>query len=331
MLPKQIIKPTNGAQRLNRLHFVGVLRTNKAMLMLCIGIALLFWLLTKLSKTYQTSFDVHLTYIAPHYKTLRTAPPDKLTVEVRAKGWQLLTRYLNDANPTVQLSIPSNATELSGNLLRTTIAKALPDELEILRFAPESITVALDMQAHKKVPIMAAIEVANAAAAYKMLKPLRFLPDSVEVEGPKTEVMAIKYWYTDSLSFSALQAQPKGSLNIAKHPNSKVVFRPNIVLYDTELEQVTEKIVEIMVSPRHNSDSVQLFPHKIQVVCTVGLSHYEALTADDIEVFADFRNIDYTRNTTVPIKVARQPNWARVKQLLPNRADFIIIKKTRGD
>ncbi len=312
--------------RNNRFHFVNVLQTNKAMLILCMGIALLIWVLTKLSKTYTTTLDITTEFATPQAKTFRTPPPESVVVDIRAKGWQLLSRFLRNSSPIIRLKVQNNTVNVTSRQIRQAIAEVMPDEIEVLRFTPDNIPVALDHQEVKKIPITAIVE-NLASSRYQLSAPVRLIPDSITVAGPKTELSKLKSWNTDSLSSKQILLQSSGVITVAKHQNNKVSFWPNTIKYRSNIEELTEKSLIIPIKIRNCKDSVQLFPRTISLVCRVGLSHYDDLYENNFEIIADFKNIDLRQAVSVPLSITKSPTWVRLDGLHPNKADFLVVKK----
>ena len=83
--PKNQKKP-----RLNRDDIKKFLKTDRAILMICISIAFVFWLMTKLSYSYKDSIVVNLEYQIPDNKVFTNPPAQHLEVDIEGKGWDLL-------------------------------------------------------------------------------------------------------------------------------------------------------------------------------------------------------------------------------------------------
>jgi hypothetical protein len=318
---------SNHVTQRSRLHFVGVFRTNKAMLLLCIGIAFVLWLNTKLNRVYQSTIQIPIAYKLPKSKTFRVAPTDHIDADVRATGWDLLSEYLSKTAKHIDIPITSSTKVVDNRLLRKNLSAVLPVEIDLIRFSPENVIVELSNQAVKKVPLNAPIR-NTSAQAYQLLKPIHLTPDSIEIIGPESEIRNIQAWITDSLSLNALLLQPKGKVLVAKHVNSRIKFGKESVAYETELEQLTQKSIDLTIQIINATDSIRLFPRKITAVCTVGLSRYDDVEDTPMKAIVDVKGIDLRKASTLPIKIVQKPAWLHVQQLLPAPyTDFIIVKK----
>ena len=254
---------------------------------------------------------------------------ERIDADVRATGWDLLSEYLSKATKHIDIPITSSTKVLDNRLLRKNLGAVLPEEIDLVRFSPENIVVELSNQAIKKVPLTAPIRTAS-AQAYQLLKPIRLTPDSVEIIGPESEIRNIQTWTTDSLTLNTLLLQPKGSIYITKHANNRITFGQESVRYATELEQITQKSIELTLQIVNATDSIRLFPRKITVVCTVGLSRYDDVEDTPMKAVVDVKGVDLRKASTLPIKIVQKPAWLHVQQMLPaTYTDFIIVKKGR--
>ncbi len=303
-----------------------VVRTEKAMLILCIGIAFLFWLLVKLNKTYTTTINLKTAYNLPFHKSLANVLPSDIDVEVKAKGFALLSRYLNNRKPTIALNINGNTKLISAQVLRKAIQGELSADIELLRLMPENIPVALENQGFKKVKIKVLLKNIE-GRQLGLASPVQIVPDSVELVGSVSELNKIKEWVTDTLRLLPIVGEQTGGLLLSRsiYPHLKV--QPGSVQYKTLTEQMTEKNIELRVKIRNAKDSIQLFPRQVNVVCAVGLSHFDEVDADDFEVVIDLNGVDLKRTNSLPLKVVKRPENVKLIAVQPDRVEFMIIKK----
>ena len=69
--------------------------------MFCIGIALVFWLLVKLSGEYFLEKQVNISYQLPQDKAFSKKPPSDIVARVEGTGWDLLFSYFT--SPEINL------------------------------------------------------------------------------------------------------------------------------------------------------------------------------------------------------------------------------------
>jgi len=300
-----------------------ILTTKRAILVLCIGIAFVFWLITKLSKSYQTTISCQIVYKTPANKAVAGQPTNTLEIEVQGKGWQLLSllRQKNQLRLEVPVSESTSAVPL--RVLRKSLSEILPSDIQVLRTVPEMLTVQLDNQATKKVPLLLNLQKTD-VWEYQFAQPIQLQPDSVAIAGSKVALSKIKAWYTEPISIANLIEKTKGEIGITQSNTIKVSGEK--ASYNVVLEQVTEREMELPIEIENTKDSIQLIPDRVKVVCTVGLSQYDQLSPADFKATADFAQITTIQPTQVPIFITHKPEKTRIVSITPASVDYIIVK-----
>ncbi|MCB0676040.1 MAG: hypothetical protein KDC30_05130, partial [Saprospiraceae bacterium] len=70
-----------------------------------------------------------------------------------------------------------------------------------------------------------------------------------------------------------------------------------------------------------------------KIVCVVGMSHYNEVSATDFTVEADLQGISpRSENNTVPLQLTRQPAAARSVRFVPASVEFFFqLPEVSGD
>ena len=66
--------------------------------MICMGIALIFWIFIKLSQEYTAEKQVLFNFQIPSDKAFTKAPPNDLKVDLVGTGWDLMYDYFAARN-----------------------------------------------------------------------------------------------------------------------------------------------------------------------------------------------------------------------------------------
>ena len=131
------------------------LKEDRSILLICIGIALVFWLLVKLSQTYRAEQEVNLHFVLPENKTFAVVPPQDIKVQLEGKGWDLL--FENFSNREVPLYYDlreSDRLELNRGQLRTDILNSLrAKDLKITEVNYDDINLFLEEKASNCDPV----------------------------------------------------------------------------------------------------------------------------------------------------------------------------------
>lgn len=313
--------------KLNRRSFAIDFRQDRAILMICIGIALVFWLLVKLSQTYTSEKAVDLSFRIPEDMAFRQAPPQDLVVKLEGTGWDLMFEFF--AAPTLRLQydlLDRNQLLLSRSNLRSDLQDALfSRDLEVSDLNYDRLDLYLEEKVIHRVPIRLRSEL-SFAPEYQLRRPVRLFPDSVAVIGPVSLVDSIGYWPTDSLILRDLKnsLQPKLALQM---PPREIRLDPAVVEAQIDLEQYTQKSLFVPLVVDNAPDSVQVFPRQISVTCVLGLSQYEKINQDDFRFLIDMAQVDLNAdNNIVPIELVQRPDSVRNIQFTPKAAKFFIVQ-----
>src|SRR5690606_18168310 len=126
------------------------LKTDRAILMICIGIAFVFWLITKLSYQYKDVVVIKVEYDAPPHKVFTYPPAQQLQVDIQGRGWDLLGLVFT-GNRVITIPVAENdPSVISTTSLHSKVMKFVP-EVDILNIYPENIYIQTENAATKKV------------------------------------------------------------------------------------------------------------------------------------------------------------------------------------
>ncbi len=304
----------------------------RAILFICIGIALVFWFLVKFSQSYKSLKAVQINIELPEDMALLDQPPSDMSVELSGSGWDLLYEYLSSATIPLDINMMElDEIDLNRGQLRTEIAKNLAaGNLDILEVNYDEIDLQLEEKLQKKLPIYlnASLEY---SAEYQRQGPIVLTPDSVSVTGPVSRVEPLRYWPTDSLILKDIQASKEQDIALAVPPNELRLF-PRAITVNIPVEQFTEKslFVPLKVKNAPTEDSLKVFPDIIRINCVVGLSQYDTLSSSDFSIEVDLKNTRLNEGkNSVPIQLTQQPDFVKNVTLSPKAAEFFILKREK--
>lgn len=295
--------------------------------MICIGIALLFWLLVKLSQNFRMTKAVYISISTPVNKALSTPPPGNVAVQLQGTGWQLLGEHFSGKQ--IRISYDAGATDQvvisSGQLRQDIQAKLSSNTLRIIDINLDQVVIELEDEVYKKIPVALQSNI-DFAPEYQLKEPIYLQPDSILISGPVTLIGSIQAWPTDSLILSDLKQSTRLELALQQPPKGILIETPAVKAF-IEVEAYTAKSLFIPLSIINAPDSVRVFPDKIKLECTVGLSLYEEVDAADFVLEVDIGGVRQKEGkTTVPIVLKRSPDFVRNIHFTPQAAEFFIFK-----
>ena len=297
-------------------NFRQFLTRERAVLMVCIGIALCFWVLNRLSTKFRKTTPIRLEYFTPSGKALRWTPPQYANVNWQGTGWDLLT----GSKPRVALTVESDSIQTF--YLRTIVAQQLGNE--VLSVSPEQITVEIEDIMTKRIPIEAVTQL-TFGKGFDLADDIELTPSVITVEGAKSVLENLNSLKTDTLRFQKLKDTIETSIKIFTSPILKL--SQNEVSVRLAVEQFTEKSIFVPLTVRNAPQRWQIFPNKIKLDCTVALSRYASLSGENFMAVVDLKNVDVkSKNNTVPIVLLKQPSFVRNVKFSPQSVEFYFEK-----
>ena len=292
------------------------LTRERAVLMVCIGIALCFWVLNRLSTKFRKTTPVRLEYFMPMGKALRFIPPQYANVSWQGTGWDLLT----GSEPRIALTVETDSIQTF--YLRTIASQQLGND--VFSVSPEEITVEIEDIATKTLPVEA-VTALSFGKGFDLADDIQLDPAVITVEGAKSVLDNLISLKTDTLRFQKLKDTVEIKVKLAAIPILK--FSKTEVSALLAVEQFTEKSLFVPLTIRNAPQRLQIFPNKIKLDCTVALSRYAALSGDNFMAIVDLKNVEAkSKNNTVPIVLFRQPSFVRNVKFSPQSVEFYFEK-----
>jgi YbbR domain-containing protein len=297
-------------------RFQKFLTRERAVLMVCIGIALCFWVLNRLSTKFRKTTPIQLEYFTPMGKALRMTPPQYANVSWQGTGWDLLT----GSEPRIALTVETDSIQTF--YLRTIAAQQLGTD--VFSVSPEQITVEIEDITTKSVPVEA-VTALSFWKGFDLADDIQFTPSVIAVEGAKSVLENLNSLKTDTLRFQKLKDTVVTTIKLAAIPILK--FGKNEVTAQVAVEQFTEKSLFVPLTVRNAPQRLQIFPNKIKLDCTVALSRYASLSGENFTAVVDLKNVDVkSKNNTVAIVLLQQPSFVRNVKFSPQSVEFYFEK-----
>ncbi len=298
--------------------------------MICIGIAFLFWLFTKLSYQSRTTLKIKTEFVLPKNKILSKPAPDILEIVVEGSGWELLSLFFNNQRYKVEFDLMEEKEQnISSLSISGKIAKQFPSSVKILEIRPEFIQLSAEDRISKKVPVklISSIALSN---QFLMRDSIKVYPDSIEISGPVSIINEINLWETEDLEIKNLESDFERNINLKKPSNKSIALEPKYVKASGKIIQTTEKRFEVEIQKIGVPEGMLLvlLPKKTTVSCIVGLDSFDDLDPSDFKVVADFSKIKLNENKNVRLELDAFPGFVEKVSLQPKNVEY-IIKSTK--
>lgn len=304
------------------------LKTDRAILVLCILGALVFWLTNKMSETFQSEGEVALRFEIPPGKVMTSPAPQSIKVIYNGSGWDLLGNdALNEAKIVVQ---NRRSTHFTKDQIIDAIKESNPENATINDINISYIDVTLEEQFQKKIPVVLKEKIKLVDQYF--LKSVKLTPDSVTISGPDNLINPITKWETKVVALENLKNSTDVEValkSIDDIEGDKVItFSPSEIKVKLEVEQYTEKSLFVPIQIANGPDSLKIFPDKVKLDCKVSLNDYEKIGYRDFEAKVDLDGVPMdAKNNTIPVLLTTQPSNVSNVRFTPKSVEFFFVKQ----
>lgn len=319
-------------QKINQLRELlpKVEHRDRRVLAICIFVALVFWLILNLSRTYSINKEVSITYQLPEDRLLTNAPAQMADLAISGQGWNLLWESLTTPVIEIVLNVED---ESDGYISKGDIARLIEQQLassqltvEQLNFLP--VQLETEAKANKKVPLKCEVDFGFTEGFRPVGSPL-LVPDSVTVYGLPADLEEIYFWTTDTLRATEISGDISLVAKLRTSSLPRVSLSESTVAFTQNVETFTEKSLYVPVTVRNApvSDSFKIFPNQVRLKVAVLQSDFRNIVADSFLLVADLEGMraENQRNS-IPLVLERKPTSAISVQYTPRAAEYFLIK-----
>lgn len=308
------------------------LRNDRTLFLICLLIALTFWLFVKLSDEYETELPVSLKIECPPALILSYPPPAYGQALVKGTGWNLFYNYLKNRKHSIFIDL--NSQQKPGRVtvqLNEQSRLNLGGNLKVLALTPNSVHLLLDSLERRILPLHAPLQLQFFDGYHLKQAPL-LDPDSVWVQGPASIVQELTSWETDTLRFRQLKSDHRATVNVRKADSPTVTVEPEEVEVKLQVEPIVEQSLFIPVTVLNAPNRYRVFPASVRLTFVVGMSRINSIQASDFELTADVKDLIMSSdNTLVPLNLTRKPDAARGIRYSPQVVEVILLLKADGE
>lgn len=295
-------------------------------------LATLFWVMYNVGahRTTTVEFPVRYTGI-PRNVLLAHDLPASLAVVVKDEGQVLINYKLLSDDDTLLVDLTGKFVEgtpltVDFRAQNAAMQQHFPTTSQILSVKPESATVGFVLLEQKTLPVRLSqpIPVAN---PYVLLDSVRLKPAAVEVFAPRHLLDTLQY-VEALVDKSLMPLMQSATFRLPLQPIAEARLDVPDVEVRVPIEMSTEKTFELPVQGRNFPDNVSLraFPATVTVVCAIGVSRFEALSATDFAAYVDYADIQKNTAYKVPVTVVTDNAHIRTMRYSPTEVEFLLEK-----
>lgn len=303
-------------------------------MLLSVVVAAVMWFSFSMRESYSVTMRLPIVIEqTPAGQALREPPPEAATVTFSGDGWTLLS--LTRRRPAIRVVAEDATVDLRAALQEQ--QSGLPAGVEVGAVQPATITLALDRQTTRRLPIRLRQDI-ETDLGYDLLRPPRLSPDSVTVTGAQSLLGVLDDWPTEVLRAEGVEGDLMRTVALADTFGG--LLTPAVRTTDVSLDigEFTEDERELQVEVENlppDVAGIRFDPPRVRAVYQVPV---EGEVADRAERSPRFRAVvdyfDIQRDTTdgeVPVS----PRWpddldVRDVRLEPSRVGYFIQRPAQA-
>jgi hypothetical protein len=161
---------------------------------------------------------------------------------------------------------------------------------------------------------------------FTTMEGIRLDPDTVVVTGPDVILDTMRFATTRIVSLGLLTRDYRDKVNLERVDD--LVYSYSKVDCYIELEKFTEVQLSVPVEVVNLPDSLtlQTFPSKVRLTCTVGLSKYDRMENHQFRAVVDYAGIKENRRV-LDVSIRNVPVYLLSYDYNPRSVEYIISRK----
>ncbi|NOS92804.1 MAG: hypothetical protein HOP30_12840 [Cyclobacteriaceae bacterium] len=222
-------------------------RANWKAVFLCFIVAIVFWLFNAFNKSYSTNvrFPLHFEYDLEKFVPASELPR-YVTVNVSGNGWDLFRSYFGIKHPELAIAIerPLDTRKIVGATLLPQLQPQL-GKLKINYVVTDTLHLKLDERDAHLFKVVVDTRSLQFKEGYGLISPIVVLPDSISLDGSKTQVHELPDSITLFITERELSENYSEEMDISLPEGIKLIPNPPTVKVMFEVGPV--KLISVRV------------------------------------------------------------------------------------
>lgn len=303
--------------------------------LVCLALAVLFWLLNTFTKDYTTIIDIPVKYVNfPEKKIVLNKLPTSVAVEVSGYGFTLLSQKFTSSADTIIINGDhlkekrgdKNHSYLTTKSLLGSVMGQFRSDIHINKFITDTIFFKFDRKITRIVPVIPDIDL-GFEKQYLLDGKIELIPAAVKISGPHTIVDTIKAIRTYHLEYSELNQSITTTVGfLLTDFDTELRIEPSKVLVKIPVDKFTEASITIPLHAEHIPDSLSMkfFPDSIRIIYHVALNKYEKVSPELFRAAVDYEELDKNNTGKLKVHLVKYPQFIKQVDYFPEKVEYII-------
>ncbi len=292
-------------------------------------LALIFSILTKLSKDYTQSLTLSIQPInIPEDKIIVLDSTHKLDVTITTYGFKFIRYFINPPKVNIDMTnldrnesffIWTEKKEFSN------IVAQFDPNVKIENIQPDTLKFRYDSNAVKLIPVVLDAKI-GFSAGHDMVDDVIIVPDSVRLIGPGILIDSITEVYTKTLTVENVQSDLMQSIALEAFENPQLRLSETEVTVSAKVDKFTEGSVDVPVIVKNipEGQAYSIYPKIIKVFYYASLAAFNDITSQGFIVECDYKESTGSGLNYLVPKLVETPKAVKSARLNINRIEFVL-------
>ena len=261
--------------------------------LLFVLLALLFSILTKLSKDYTKTITFNIQPInVPEDKLILKDTLHELQIDLTTYGFKLLRYYFVTPSIKIDINELDNVNEeyiWTQRKAFSRIVSQFDTNVKIENINPDSLRFRFDTNAIKMVPVVLNSDI-SFSPGFNTVEKYQLVPDSIKIIGPQVILDTISQVTTSKVTLADINTDisQQAELNLPMHEQLR--FSHKMIRFTGKVDRFTEGSINVPVVVTNVPDNIEIniYPKTIPVIYYASLSNFERITVDQFAVECDY-------------------------------------------
>ena len=301
------------------------MKKNLHIIILSVVFSIILWVSISLSNDYYATVNVPLKLVNfPAGYSTATNLPEDISVKLKGKGWKLLGVNLSaKSDYTVSVEDSGRVNVNLYNFLGEN--QWLSSDIEVIDITPDTLSFYVEKDYMKRVSIIPDLDL-KYKPGYGLATPVKIVPDSTTLFGPKSVVRNLKFVFTQRKTIDNLDNITSDKVPLEDLPG--VIYKDREVQVKLNVQKIVDKVfddVNVKINDLPLDRDVVLLPNKISVGVKGGIQILGKMSGDRIKAQVNYRDIVLDTLGSIVPKI-ELPEDTELEYIKPERLRYIIKK-----
>lgn len=289
------------------------------------------WLYSSLSATLYYYVDIPLEILLPANRAVEGEKPEKISVEVKGAGWQILNLILYSSGKCVVDLRSEKIATSEYHISRADLFGYLSfaSGVEATDVNPETLVLKTGLIGKYKVPVKPNVKI-QPMKGFTLVGDLKTFPDSVLITGNDNEVKSVEYWETEFESVDGVYSPKTITVELKNSDGRNIELSSENVKIFFDVQQISEKTVydaPVRIVGGNLPSGRELLPKYITITLKGGVKEMARLDYDSIFAAVDYDQI-ISDSTGVVVPQIHTPEHISALKAEPDRLLLYRISKS---